>query len=243
MVLKVQPINLEPGLKPDPASQALAMQTTVELPSTERPVYKIGPMPPPDRNQVSPIADSLDLTQRPSQSPNSIRLGRELPSQRYVNTFERHLAEYEKQVDLYNVAVDLYNAGQGIDPGDFGAVLPTFEQERYSALLLSEFEQDLAGQKAQFDLIRKAEEEKYDEQLKELQKEQDLLAEENRKAQAAAENAQRVAQEQAAGSRTELERRRRQFTEETETLQRNTGAQRAGFVRARRLRNRPLLAL
>jgi hypothetical protein len=112
MVLKVQPINLEPVLKPDPASQALAMQTTVELPSTERPVYKIGPMPPPDRNQVSPIADSLDLTQRPSQSPNSIRLGRELPSQRYVNTFERHLAEYEKQVDLYNVAVDLYNAGQ-----------------------------------------------------------------------------------------------------------------------------------
>ena len=139
MVLKVQPINLEPGLKPDPASQALAMQTTVELPSTERPVYKIGPMPPPDRNQVSPIADSLDLTQRPSQSPNSNRLGRELPSQRYVNTFERHLAEYEKQVDLYNVAVDLYNAGQGIDPGDFGAALPTFEQDRYSALLLSEF--------------------------------------------------------------------------------------------------------
>ena len=229
MVLKVQNINLEPVLKPDPASQALAMQTTVELPSTERPVYKIGPMPPPDRN--------------PSQSPNSIQLGRELPSQRYVNTFERHLAEYEKRVDEYNTAVDLYNSGQGIGPGDFGAVLPTFEQERYSALLLSEFEQDLAGQKAQFDLIRKAEEEKYDEQLKELQKEQDLLAEENRKAQAAAENAQRVAQEQAAGSRTELERRRRQFTEETETLQRNTGAQRAGFVRARRLRNRPLLAL
>jgi hypothetical protein len=219
MVLKVQNINLEPALKPDPASQALAMQTTVELPSSEPVTSKIAVLPPADPTQLPPR------------------------SQMYIESYERELSVYENRIDEYNRAVDLFNARQGPDPGDFEAQPPRFEQDVYSGFLLSEFERDLAGQKAQFDLARKAEEEKYAEQRTQLEREQALLAEENAKAQVAAEAAAKASEEQATQSRAELERRRGQFREETETLQRNTGAQRAGFVRARRLRNRPLLGL
>jgi hypothetical protein len=195
----VQTLNLTNPYKPT-AAQAQAGPATVELPSSEPVTSKIAVLPPADPTQLPPR------------------------SQMYIESYERELSVYENRIDEYNRAVDLFNARQGPDPGDFEAQPPRFEQDVYSGFLLSEFERDLAGQKAQFDLARKAEEEKYAEQRTQLEREQ-------------------ASEEQAAQSRAELERRRGQFREETETLQRNAGAQRAGFVRARRLRNRPLLGL
>lgn len=217
--MAVQTLKLTNPFKPTAAQRAQAEQATVELPPSEPVTYKIGTMPPADPTQLPPR------------------------SQMYVESYERELAAYENRVDEYNRAVDLFNARQGPDPGDFAGEPPKFEQDVYSGFLLSEFERDLAGQKAQFDLARKAEEEKYLEQRAQLEREQALLAEANAKAQAAAEEAAKAAEEQAAQTQAELERRRVQFREETETLQRNAGAQRAGYVRARRIRNRPLLGL
>lgn len=128
-------------------------------------------------------------------------------------------------------------------PGDFTSDAPSFDMEKYQGLLQSDFEEELAGQKAQFELARKAEEEKYVAQKAELEKEQAALEAENAKALEAAEKLRVESETAAAAANEERERRTKQLRDETETLQRNTGAQRAGFVRARRLRNRPLLGL
>lgn len=128
-------------------------------------------------------------------------------------------------------------------PGDFTSEAPSFDMEKYQGLLQSDFEEELAGQKAQFELARKAEEEKYVAQKAELEKEQAALEAENAKALEAAEKLRVESETAAAAANEERERRTKQLRDETETLQRNTGAQRAGFVRARRLRNRPLLGL
>lgn len=129
----------------------------------------------------------------------------------------------------------------GPDPGDFTAEAPTFDMEKYKELLQSDFETESATNKEQFELARKAEEEKYAEQKAELEEEQAILAEENAKALAEAEKLRVAAEEAATSAQQERERRTKQFKDETETLQRTAGAQRSAFVRARRLRGRPLL--
>lgn len=215
--MAVQTLTINRAAK-DSALQLETAGATVGGPQpAERPVYRIGSLPPPEPGQTRWTPQAL------------------------VDSFERQLAAYDARVNEYNTAVDLFNEGRGPDPGDWTGTPPQFDQESYSRLLLSEFEQELAGQKAQFDLARKAEEEKYLEKKAEFEKEQKILAEENARAQAAAEAASKAAEEQAAQARGELEKRRVQFREETEGLQRNAGAQRAGYVRARRIRSRPLL--
>jgi len=227
--MAVQTINLQ--LPTRVAPSATAEIATVQIPQRVAPAaveeitpvapgtYRIGVLPPPDPEQIGWTSES------------------------FIEAFDRQLAAYEAQVNDFNAAVDLYNANKGPDPGDWTGSPPQFDADTYSSLLLSEFERDLAAQKEQFDLARAAETEAYNEQLAAFKEEQAILEKENAAAQAAAQAAAAAASEQAAQALKELESGKARFKQETETYQRTSGAQRSAYVRARRIRSRPLLGL
>ena len=149
-------------------------------------------------------------------------------------------------------------------PGDFTGTAPTFDQARYSALLKEDYESEVAAasslftaeqaklreqviaeQKAIQDAFQKAQAEeqaRFQQQKAEQEAAQAKLAEEARAAEEQAKKNLELAQADAVEAEATRQRRTKQLRDETDELQRNVGARRSAYVRARRMRGRSLLS-
>lgn len=138
-------------------------------------------------------------------------------------------------------------------PGDFTQTVPSFDMERYKSLLTEDFQTEqtkitetfATEQRAIRDALAKTQAEeraKFDAQKAEMERQAAIAAAENAKAEEAARASFARAQADAAAAQIERDTKTRQFKEETESMQRDAGARRAGYVRARRMRSRSLLS-
>lgn len=150
------------------------------------------------------------------------------------------------------------------EPGDFTGTPPTFDQTLYTSLLKEDYDtevaatsalfqaeqaklrdQVLAEQKAIQDAFQKAQAEeqaRFAQEKAEQEAAQAKLAEEARLAEEQAKKNLELAQADAAEAEVTRQRKQKQFRDETDELQRNVGARRSAYVRARRMRGRSLLS-
>lgn len=139
------------------------------------------------------------------------------------------------------------------EPGNFSATTPSFDMERYKSLLTEDIKtgQDklVAEMQAEQQAIRDAlaktqaeEKAKFDSQRVEMERTQAVFAAEAAAAEQQARKNLEQAQSDAAAAATERETKTKQFRDETDAMQRDIGARRAGYVRARRMRSRSLLS-
>lgn len=127
-------------------------------------------------------------------------------------------------------------------PGDFTATAPTFDVEKYQTLLTEELALERQAIEDAFAKTQAEERARFEAQRVEMERQQAILAAESAAAEKQAQENLAVAQAEAAAAAEERTAKEKQFKDETETLQRNVGARRAGYVRARRMRSRSLLS-
>jgi len=139
------------------------------------------------------------------------------------------------------------------EPGNFSATTPSFDMERYKSLLTEDIKtgQDKlvsemqTEQQAIRDALTKTqaqEKAKFESDRAEMERQQAVLAAEAAAAEQQARKNLEQAQSDATAAETERQTKTKQFREETEATQRDIGARRAGYVRARRMRSRSLLS-
>jgi hypothetical protein len=138
-------------------------------------------------------------------------------------------------------------------PGNFTTTLPTFDQDRYRTLLTEDFQSEQAATVGAFqaeqrriqEALQKSQAEeraRFEQQRQEMEREQARFAAESAAAEEQARRNLEQAQSDAASAAKEREVKTKQLRDETETVERNVGARRAGYVRARRMRSRSLLS-
>lgn len=139
------------------------------------------------------------------------------------------------------------------EPGNFSATTPSFDMERYKSLLTEDIKtgQDKlvsemqTEQQAIKDALTKTEAQekaKFESDRAEMERQQAVLAAEAAAAEQQARKNLEQAQSDATAAETERQTKTKQFRDETEATQRDIGARRAGYVRARRMRSRSLLS-
>lgn len=139
------------------------------------------------------------------------------------------------------------------NPGNFTQTSPSFDMDRYKSLLTEDFQAEqktitdafATEQRALREALAKTQAEeqaKFDAQRAEMERQAAISAAENAKAEEQARASFAQAQADAAAAKTERDIKTKQFKDETEAMQRDVGARRAGYVRARRMRSRSLLS-
>lgn len=127
-------------------------------------------------------------------------------------------------------------------PGDFTQTAPSFDMERYKSLLNEDFTLEQQAIQDAFAKTQAEEKAKFDAQRAEMERQAAIVAAENAAAEEQARKSFAQAQAEAAAAQTERDTKTKQLKDETEATQRDIGARRAGYVRARRMRSRSLLS-
>lgn len=139
------------------------------------------------------------------------------------------------------------------EPGNFTATAPSFDMERYKSFLLEDTQADVARMTDEFQKETKAiqdalaktqaeERAKFEADRAAMERQQAVFAAEAAAAEQQARKNLEQAQADAAAASAEREKKQKEFRDETDALQRDIGARRAGYVRARRMRSRSLLS-
>lgn len=128
------------------------------------------------------------------------------------------------------------------EPGDFTATTPSFDMERYRSLLTEDYQGEQQAIKDAFAKAQAEDKAKFEAERAEIERQQAVLAAESAAAEQQARKNLEQAQSDAAAAQAERETKQKQFRDETDALQRDIGARRAGYVRARRMRSRSLLS-
>lgn len=127
-------------------------------------------------------------------------------------------------------------------PGDFTQTAPSFDMERYKNLLTEDFTTEQKAIQDAFAKTQAEEKAKFDAQKAEMERQAAIAAAENARAEEQARASFAQSQAEAAAAQKERDTKTKQFKDETEASQRDIGARRAGYVRARRMRSRSLLS-
>lgn len=128
------------------------------------------------------------------------------------------------------------------EPGNFTATAPSFDMERYRSLLTEDYQGEQQAIKDAFAKAQAEEKAKFEAERAEIERQQAVLAAEAAAAEQQARKNLEQAQADAAAASAEREKKQKEFRDETDALQRDIGARRAGYVRARRMRSRSLLS-
>lgn len=127
-------------------------------------------------------------------------------------------------------------------PGDFTQTAPSFDMEKYKSLLNEDFTTEQKAIQDAFAKTQAEEKAKFEAQRMEMERQAAIAAAENARAEDQARASFAQAQAEAATAQAERDTKTKQFKDETEASQRDIGARRAGYVRARRMRSRSLLS-
>lgn len=128
------------------------------------------------------------------------------------------------------------------EPGNFTATAPSFDMERYRSLLTEDVQSEQQAIKDALAKTQAEETAKFEAQRVEMERQQAAFAAEAAAAEQQARKNLEQAQADAAAASAEREKKQKEFRDETDSLQRDIGARRAGYVRARRMRSRSLLS-
>lgn len=127
-------------------------------------------------------------------------------------------------------------------PGDFTQTAPSFDMEKYKNLLTEDMATEQQAIKDALAKTQAEERAKFDQQRAEMTRQQAILSAETAAAERQAQQNLASAQADAAAASAERQKKEKEFKTETESLQRDVGARRAGYVRSRRMRSRSLLS-